>query len=156
MPSSRIRRQRTSQGYDKGSQQQDISIKYTGRARLAQLLYKKRKNQPQFYRIHERQNDDHKDDSKPKQQKSKDDGGKDDGTIGTISSDNENPIIFSSYDYHLLSKQKQVGYVKDCSSPIKSMKIFSFDSYPVHLDGDQCLFEVEVSRSVYLRTYLQS
>ena len=66
----------------------------------------------------------------------------------TILSEENNPIIYSSYNYYLISGQKQVGYVKNIVSPIKSMKLFSFESYPVHLGQDKCPFKVEVSLKI--------
>ncbi len=61
------------------------------------------------------------------------------------SSKEENPIIFRSYNLYLIANQKQVGYIKHyLSSPIKSMKIFSFDSYPLFVESKHILFRVEV------------
>lgn len=58
-------------------------------------------------------------------------------------------IVFSSYGLFLVSDQKQVWFGKNPfshPSPLKSMKLVSYDSYPIYLGKDESLIEVEVRK----------
>ena len=69
----------------------------------------------------------------------------DEAPISLLDSKLMNPVIFSSYSLLLISRQKLIGFIKGLTSPLKSIQKFSFDSFPVCLGEDQCLFIVEVS-----------
>ena len=59
----------------------------------------------------------------------------------------KNPIIFSSYDLFLLSNQKQVCFERNYfahASPMKSMNLVWYDSYPIYLEKNECIIQVEV------------
>ena len=60
----------------------------------------------------------------------------------------ENPIIFNSYNLLLLSNQRHVGYIEDWfNEPVETMNVFSFDSFPIHLEKTKCLIQIEVRSS---------
>ena len=60
----------------------------------------------------------------------------------------KNPIIFHSYNLFLLSNQKKVCFERNCfahSSPMKSMNLVWYDSFPIYLEKNKCIIQVEVS-----------
>lgn len=125
-------------------------IKTTGRADLAKLFVKEKKPRKVVYRIvkYVGTNDRGEESSESNETQIEDVLTECSKSIATKTVDvvAENRLVkFSSYNLFLVSKQKQVGYIKGHSTPMKSMNVFSFDSFPVSLADDQCLFKVEVS-----------
>lgn len=107
-------------------------IKSTGKANKAKLLMRKKKDSNLYYIVDENTSMVERDSESSI-------------ATSTVAEPEVNPIQFCSYNLLLLSRQKQVGYIKSRISPLRSMSVFSFDSYPVFLDSGKCLVRVEVS-----------
>ncbi len=118
-------------------------IKSTGRPSIAQLLRKRRRKKKDDKKI--------KTETKGEEiQNSIDDKIPKEGNTNLAlkrEAMTKRPIIFRSCDLVLLLNQRQVHFEKSYSvhtSPLNSMDLVTYDSYPIHLGRNECLIKIEV------------
>lgn len=58
-------------------------------------------------------------------------------------------IVMESYNYYLVSGNRQVTYFPYSGNPYNCMNVLDYDVFPVYLGKDKCLIKVEVRTIVY-------
>jgi len=121
------------------------SIKTTGKANMLKLLVRTKKDN-NYVLV-----DDDDDFSSVIERKDQKITNEEESSV-VITSDeliDEPSIKFYSYNLILISRQKRIGYIRGHpASPLKTLRLFSYDSFPIFLNADECIFKVEVSEHV--------